>query len=105
LNGLEINFIETSPFMRKMQQETITKLLQKYDIWMKYEYDESKRSKMEKFTCENPGMFLNLRWFSMWEQYIFEDFGDLAFREFKPATDASQSKKSFSFLSSKHLSL
>jgi len=33
LNGLEINFVEYSPFMRKMQQENITKLLQKYNIW------------------------------------------------------------------------
>lgn len=33
LNGLEINFVEYSPFMRKLQQENITKLLQKYNIW------------------------------------------------------------------------
>lgn len=34
LNGLEINFVEFSPFMRKLQQENITKLLQKYNIWL-----------------------------------------------------------------------
>lgn len=51
---------------------------------MKYEYDESKKSKVEKFTCENPNMFFSMRWFSMYEQYLFEDFKDLAFREFKP---------------------
>ena len=33
LNGMEINFVEFSPFMRKLQQENITKLLQKYNIW------------------------------------------------------------------------
>ena len=83
LNGLEINFVEFSPFLKKMQQERITKQLQKYDIWMKYEYEEGKRSKVEKFTSENPDFYLSLRWFSMYEQYLFEDFGDLAFREFK----------------------
>jgi len=83
LNGLEINFVEASPFLRKIQQERITKQLQKYDIWMKYEYDEGKRSKVEKFTCENPDFYLSLRWFTMYEQYLFEDFGDLAFREFR----------------------
>ena len=37
LKGLEINFIEYSPFMRKMQQENITKMLQKMNIWFKNE--------------------------------------------------------------------
>jgi len=83
LNGLEINFVEASPFLRKIQQERITKQLQKYDIWMKYDYDESKKSKVERFTSENPDFYLNLRWFTMYEQYLFEDFGDLAFREFR----------------------
>lgn len=36
LKGLELNFIEYSPFMRKLQQENITKLLQKMDIWYFY---------------------------------------------------------------------
>ena len=88
---MEINFVEFSPFLRKIQQERITQQLQKYDIWMKYEYDESKKSKVEKFTCENPNFNLSLRWFSMYEQYVFEDFGDLAFREFK-AEDPQNSK-------------
>lgn len=57
--------------MRKMQQENITKQLQKYDIWMKFEYDESKKSKVEKFTSENPDKFISLRWFSLYEQYLF----------------------------------
>ena len=92
LNGIEVNFIETSPFMRKLQQENIIKLLQKYDIWMKFEYDESKRSKMEKFTCENEGYFLTLKWFPMYEHYIFENFGDIAFREFKPTGGGNMSK-------------
>lgn len=35
LDGVEINFIEYSPFMRKLQQENIIKQLQKYDIWLK----------------------------------------------------------------------
>jgi NADH dehydrogenase [ubiquinone] 1 alpha subcomplex assembly factor 7 len=75
LNGLEINFIEYSPFMRKMQQENITKLLQKHNIWMKYEYDESKKSKMEEFTNENKDQFIRLRWFSMYEQFLYENHG------------------------------
>ena len=67
LNGVEINFVEASPQMRKTQQENITKTLQKYGIWMKYEYNESKKSKVEKFTSEDPNIFISLRWFSMYE--------------------------------------
>lgn len=59
---------------------------------MKYEFDEEKRSKVEKFTCEDPNFYLNLRWFSMYEQYLFEDFGDLAFRDYKPDTNTSMLK-------------
>lgn len=76
LNGVEINFIEFSPFMRKMQQNNILKQLQKYDIWMKYEYEESKRSKVERFTSENKDFYLSLRWFSMYENMLYEDFGN-----------------------------
>ena len=32
LNGIELNFIEASPFMRKMQQENLQKLLRKYEL-------------------------------------------------------------------------
>eukprot|EP01017_Pseudomicrothorax_dubius_P004982 TRINITY_DN1114_c0_g1_i2.p1 TRINITY_DN1114_c0_g1~~TRINITY_DN1114_c0_g1_i2.p1 ORF type:complete len:431 (+),score=92.58 TRINITY_DN1114_c0_g1_i2:552-1844(+) len=76
LNGLEINFIEFSPFMRKLQQDNLTKLLRKWDYWMKFEHNPTKKNKMEKFTCEDESKFLSLRWFPMYEHFLHEDFGE-----------------------------
>jgi hypothetical protein len=43
---------------------------------MKYEYEESKRSKVEQFISENQDIQLSLRWFQMYEHMLYEDFGD-----------------------------
>ena len=102
LNGVEINFIEFSPFMRKLQQENITKLLQQYDIWsvnyivtmgknkdrMKFEYDETKKSRVEEFNNEDKENFLRLRWFSMYEHYLYEEFGEYTMKNLKKDTES-----------------
>ena len=48
---------------------------------MKYEYEESKRSKVERFSSENPEFYLNLRWFRMYEHMLYEDFGDTLIKD------------------------
>jgi len=53
---------------------------------MKYEYEDSKRSKVEQFTSENPDMFLSLRWFRMYEHMLYEDFGDQLIKSKKAET-------------------
>ncbi|EGR28531.1 hypothetical protein IMG5_173480 [Ichthyophthirius multifiliis] len=77
LNGIEINLIEYSPYMRKLQQEKIINQLQKYGIYMSYDYNEAKKSKVERFVSENKDIIMSIRWFKMYENMLFEDFGDL----------------------------
>jgi hypothetical protein len=44
---------------------------------MTYDYNEAKKSKVEKFVSENKEIFISIRWFRMYEYMLFEDFGEL----------------------------
>jgi NADH dehydrogenase [ubiquinone] 1 alpha subcomplex assembly factor 7 len=45
--------------------------LQKAGIYVKYEFRENNKSQVEKFDSDQ----VTLRWFKMYEQMLFEDFG------------------------------
>jgi len=92
LDGIEINFVEFSPFMRKLQQEKVIKQLQDAGIYMTYNVDKAKRSQVEEFTCEDTNKFVSLRWFKTYESMLFEDFGDYAMQQLDPKQAKKLSK-------------
>ena len=65
LEGLTINMIEVSPFLRKLQQKTLNELLLNKDILM--EFAEQDDKPYEEIYNEELGF--RIRWFSSFDQY------------------------------------
>lgn len=65
---------------------------------MKFNVEKAKRSQVEEFISEDPTRFVSLRWFKMYENFLFEDFGENAISELSNGKDLS---KQTSFVSYK----
>ncbi|KAM3132661.1 hypothetical protein pb186bvf_015206 [Paramecium bursaria] len=74
LQETQYSYIEQSEFMKKKQQQNVTEQLQKHGVYLKYDYEDTK--KVERLQSDK----VNLRWFKQYEQLLIEDFGDHTFK-------------------------
>ena len=73
MNNLEVNFIEYSDFMTKIQQEKMIEVMKKQGVFLKF---DNKSKHVEILESEDPSHNLTFRWFKMYEGMLMHDFGD-----------------------------
>lgn len=64
LNNIELNFIEASPFLKNIQQESIQKTMGKYGHWFEYQTDNQL---YDRFISSDPEKYFEIKWYSMYE--------------------------------------
>lgn len=85
LDNIEINFIEVSPYLRGVQQETIIKVLRDNGIYVEIIENNNEEEKALKLGSsvtlkseESSNKNIKITWFETYEGYVAENFQSLA---------------------------
>ncbi|KRX07655.1 hypothetical protein PPERSA_11204 [Pseudocohnilembus persalinus] len=102
LKGIEINFVEMSPFLKKLQQEQVMKVLEDRGIYLTYDnYNEQNTENNEQevqiLSNEDPDNYVKVRWFSTYEQMMYEDFGQYSLNPDGNPLDSKLNEKARKF--------
>ena len=94
LHNMHVNFVEASPFLQKVQQETIQSQMKDLGIYLTFEDKSQKNTSssqsqglnscatLETYDSQLNGQPLNMKfnWYSSYEAYVADNFQNLEFQ-------------------------